>query len=74
MSEKEEIKNYIRGRITEAGSNISDSVRRMNAAYTDREETQPNISNQISKGNIPYWKACRLASVLGYKIKWEKDD
>jgi len=72
--EAAEIKNYIKGRLAAAGGNIKSAVDRMNETYTDRSEYYPTSTRQVNEGTLPYWKAVRMAKVMGYEIQWVKKD
>ena len=48
------------------------AVDRMNAAYDDRKDYYPTTTKQVNEGTIPYWKAVRMAKVMGYDIRWVK--
>ncbi|MBR6268638.1 MAG: hypothetical protein IKR28_09965 [Selenomonadaceae bacterium] len=67
-----EIKNYIKGQLAAAGGNIKVAVDRMNEAYNGRKEYYPTTTTQVNEGTLPYWKAVRMAKVMGYEIKWVK--
>ena len=67
-----EIKNYIKGQLAAAGGNIKVAVDRMNATYEDRKDYYPTTTKQVNEGTLPYWKAVRMAKVMGYDIRWVK--
>lgn len=70
-NEKQVIEHGIKREIAGAGSNVSDTARRLNEKYGS-SELPANLLRQISSGTIPLWKVLRIANVLGYEIKWHK--
>lgn len=64
-----ELKKQIAG----AGSNIADTVRRLNERYGTKETPQA-VTRQIKQGTIQWWKVLRIADVLGYEVVWRKRD
>ncbi|TCL39983.1 hypothetical protein EV210_101183 [Anaerospora hongkongensis] len=59
--------------INAAGSNVTDTVRRLNEEYGTTETPQA-VTQQLKNGTMPVWKQNRIAKVLGFKIKWEREE
>lgn len=72
-SEAREIEFEIKKQIAGAGSNVSDTIRRLNEKY-DTADTPQTVTRQLKQGNIPFWKVLRIADVLGYDIVWRKKE
>lgn len=70
--EIEAVENMIRGNIAGAGSNVTDTAKRIAEKYGHPVD-MPSFSRQIREGTIPFWRVLRIADVLGYEIKWQKN-
>ncbi len=70
-NEKQTIEHGIKREIAGAGSNVSDTARRLNEKFGS-SELPANLLRQISSGTIPFWKVLRIADVLGYELIWKK--
>lgn len=73
VNEMERVENSIKREIVGAGSNVSDTSRRLNEVY-ETTESPASLARQIRQGTIPHWKVLRIADVLGYEIVWRKKD
>jgi hypothetical protein len=71
QSEIERVENNIKREIAGAGSNASDTAKRLKETY-DSSDTPVSLSRQLRQGTIPYWKVLRIADVLGYEIVWKR--
>ena len=69
--EARDIEHEIKKQIAGTGSNVSDTVRRLNEHY-GTVDTPQTVTRQLKQGNIPFWKVLRIAKVLGYEIQWHK--
>jgi len=69
--EAREIELEIKKQIAGAGSNVSDTVRRLNEQY-ETMDTPQTVTRQLKQGILPFWKVLRIANVLGYEIVWKK--
>lgn len=67
------VENMIRGNIAGAGSNVTDTARRIAEQYKHPVD-MPSFSRQIREGTIPFWRVLRIADVLGYEIVWKKKE
>lgn len=65
------IANSIRREMAGAGSNISDTAKKLSERYGHPVD-MPSFSRQIREGTIPFWRVLRIADVLGYEIVWRK--
>lgn len=70
-NERQFIEYGIKREIAGAGSNVSDTARRLNEKYRS-SELPANLLRQINGGTIPFWKVLRIADVMGYEIVWKK--
>lgn len=69
------IKNEIKSYIVASGWSIKKLVERINENKPDHEKTtSQNLSNKLSRGTIKYSEVKEIAEIIGYKIKWEKED
>ncbi len=71
--EIEAIENSIKREMAGAGSNITDTAKRISEKYGHPVD-MPSFSRQIREGTIPFWRVLRIADVLGYEIVWKKKD
>lgn len=69
--EIETVENIIKGNIAGAGSNITDTAKRMTEKYGHPVD-MASFSRQIREGTIPFYRVLRIADVLGYKIEWTR--
>ena len=68
-----EIEFELKKQIAGAGSNVSDTVRKINELY-GTVDTPQTVTRQLKQGIIPFWKVLRIANVLGYEIIWRKKE
>lgn len=66
-----ELEFMIRKLVREKGITIADLVQQLNEKYEMRESA-PSMSRYLKAGNIPLWKAKRIAELLGYDLKFER--
>lgn len=71
IEEIETVKNMIKGSIAGAGSNVTDTAKRVTEKYGHPVD-MPSFSRQIREGTIPFYRVLRIADVLGYEIVWKK--
>lgn len=70
IEEIKAIENSIKREIAGAGSNITDTAKKIAEKY-DHPVDLPSFSRQIREGTIPFWRVLRIADVLGYEIIWK---
>lgn len=69
------IRNEIKSYIVASGWSIKKLVEKINENKSDHEKTtSQNLSNKLSRGTIKYSEVKEIAEIIGYKIKWEKED
>lgn len=73
LDEAKEAEIEIKKQIAGAGSNIADTVRRLNEIYGTKETPQA-VTRQIKQGTLQWWKILRIADVLGYELVWKKKE
>lgn len=69
MGVKEDIKAYI----VKSGNTITGVTKALNEKY-NRDHTPQNLSKKISTETLKYKEAEEIASVIGYRIEWVKND
>ncbi|MDF2572378.1 MAG: hypothetical protein K0R55_3982 [Sporomusa sp.] len=72
-AEVESVVNRIKREIAGAGSNITDTAKKISDTYGS-SDTAVSLARQIRQGTIPFWKVLRIADVLGYEIVWKKKE
>ena len=68
---KEEVRNFIKARILEAGYTMSEVVDVLSTDY-GWSNSPSNFSRKLNEGTLRYDEAMELAGALGYEIRWEK--
>ena len=68
---KEEVRNFVKARILEAGYTMSEVVDVLSSDY-GWSDSLSNFSAKLSRGSLRYKEALELADVLGYEIVWQK--
>ena len=68
---KEEVRNFIKARILEAGYTMSELVDVLATDY-GWSDSLPNFSAKLGRGSLRYTEAVRIANVLGYDIVWQR--
>jgi uncharacterized protein (UPF0248 family) len=71
IEEIETVENTIKGNIAGAGSNVTDTAKRIAEKYGHPVD-MASFSRQIREGTIPFWRVLRIADVLGYEIVWKR--
>jgi len=71
IEEIETVENMIKGSIAGAGSNVTDTAKRIAEKYGHPVD-MASFSRQIREGTIPFYRVLRIADVLGYEIVWKK--
>lgn len=70
---KLDIRNELKSYIVRSGLTMTEIIEMINIKY-DRNDTVQNLSNKLARGTIRYSEAQEIASVIGYEIKWIKQD
>lgn len=73
VNEKEFIKqlaNELKAYMRKKGYNITSFLGEYNKAY-NKTGTIQNFSNRLNNGSLKYYEVVQIATLLGYKIKWE---
>ena len=70
---KEEVRNFVKARILEAGYTMSEVVDVLSSDY-GWSDSLSNFSAKLSRESLRYKEALELAQVLGYKIVWKKKE
>ena len=70
---KEDVRNFIKARILEAGYTMSEVVDVLSADY-GWSDSLSNFSAKLSRESLRYKEALELAEVLGYEIVWKKKE
>ena len=68
---KEDVRNFVKARILEAGYTMSEVVDVLSADY-GWSDSLSNFSYKLSRESLRYKQALELADVLGYEIIWRK--
>ena len=68
---KEEVRNFVKARILEAGYTMSEVVDVLSSDY-GWSDSLSNFSAKLSRESLRYKEALELAEVLGYEIVWKK--
>ena len=68
---KEEVRNFVKARILEAGYTMSELVDVLSTDY-GWSDSLSNFSAKLSRESLRYKEALELAEVLGYEIVWKK--
>ena len=68
---KEEVRNFIKARILEAGYTMSEVVDVLSTDY-GWSDSLSNFSAKLGRGSLRYAEAGKIADVLGYDIVWKK--
>ncbi len=66
----EQIRNEIRSYMVAKGQTYN-SVAKLLTEEFGENVTAQSLNNKLSRGSLRYVDAKNIASVLGYKIKWE---
>jgi len=77
LSKKEllSIRNEIKAYIAQSGWTLTDIVKIMNNSRSEKEKTTTqNISNKLTRGTIKYSEVKEIADIIGYKIRWSKEE
>jgi peroxiredoxin family protein len=67
------IRNEIKAIIVSSGWSITDIVKATKEKYNIDTTTQ-NLSNKLSRGTIKYSECKMIADIIGYDIKWIKNE
>lgn len=69
------VKNEIKSYIVASGFTIKDVVNKINERKLSKyQTTSQNLSNKLSRGTIKYSEVKEIASIIGYKLIWVKDE
>ena len=68
---KEEVRNFVKARILEAGYTMSEVVDVLSTDY-GWSDSLSNFSAKLSRGSLRYAEAVKIADILGYDIIWQK--
>jgi len=69
MGAKEDIKSIL----AKENLTMTEVVNRLNNKYSRNDKLQ-NLSNKLRRGTLKYNEAVEIAEVIGYKIKWVKEN
>jgi hypothetical protein len=69
------IRNEVKSYIAQSGFTLTYIVEQMNKSRDEQHKTTTqNISNKLSRGTIKYSEIKEIADIIGYKIKWIKEE
>lgn len=68
---KEEVRNFVKARILEAGYTMSEVVDVLSTDY-GWSDSLSNFSAKLRRGSLRYAEAVKIADILGYDIVWQK--
>lgn len=69
------IRNEVKSYIAQSGYTLTYIVEQMNKSRDEQHKTTTqNISNKLSRGTIKYSEIKEIADIIGYKIKWSKEE
>ena len=68
---KEEVRNFVKARILEAGYTMSEVVDVLSSDY-GWSDSLSNFSAKLRRGSLRYAEAVKIADILGYDIVWQK--
>lgn len=69
------IRNEVKSYIAQSGYTLTYIVEQMNKSRDEQHKTTTqNISNKLSRGTIKYSEIKEIADIIGYKIKWTKEE
>ncbi len=69
------IRNEVKSYIAQSGYTLTYIVEQMNKCRDEQHKTTTqNISNKLSRGTIKYSEIKEIADIIGYKIKWTKEE
>ena len=68
---KEEVRNFVKARILEAGYTMSELVDVLSTDY-GWSDSLSNFSAKLGRGSLRYAEAVKIADILGYDIIWKK--
>ena len=69
----ENIRYEIKSYIAKSGMTLTEILAKYNETH-DTPTTTQNISNKLTRGTIKYSECLELAKIMGYVIKWEKEN
>ena len=70
---QDNIRNYIKARITEEGYTMDEVLQILHEEY-QWSRSLSNFSAKLSRESLRYKEALELAEVLGYEIVWKKKE
>ena len=68
---QDNIRNYIKARITEEGYNMDEVLQLLHEEY-QWSRSLSNFSAKLSRGTLRYTEAVQIADILGYDVIWKK--
>lgn len=67
------IKDEIKMMLIKSGISMTELVRRLNEKH-NRNDTVQNLNGKLTRGTLKYSEAKEIAEILGYEVKWVKND
>ena len=68
---QDNIRNYIKARITEEGYAMDEVLQLLHEEY-QWSRSLSNFSAKLSRGTLRYTEAVQVADILGYDVIWKK--
>ena len=68
---QDNIRNYIKARITEEGYTMDEVLQILHEEY-QWSRSLSNFSAKLSRGTLRYTEAVQIADILGYDVIWKK--